>query len=50
MATLFMIVACLFLGVWGLVGMLTHGIKNENALFLVGTIFSVIILLFVLTS
>lgn len=50
MATVFMIVACVILGMWGLVGMLTHGIKNENALFLVGTITSVIILTFVLTS
>ncbi|QKN88254.1 hypothetical protein Novomoskovsk_66 [Bacillus phage Novomoskovsk] len=50
MATAFMITALLIFGMWGLVGMLTHGVKNENGLFLVGFVFSVIFLMFVLTS
>ncbi|AGY48225.1 hypothetical protein Riggi_63 [Bacillus phage Riggi] len=50
MATAFMITACIILGMWGLVGMLTHGTKNENALFLVGFVMSFVILIFVLTS
>ncbi|QMS41934.1 hypothetical protein Bolokhovo_64 [Bacillus phage Bolokhovo] len=45
-----MITVYIIFGVWGLIGMLTHGIKNENGLFLVGFIFSLIMLGFVLTS